>query len=235
MEQFKESRESRFGRTGLAVILIAITLLVLVVYLVVMDEVRDLGEVIHDHGVEIGSVKKQIPAVSRYIILVKEIEQKSGGKLNVLQVTEIAQIILVQSNRYSSVGLTPQLILAVIERESMFDPNAISYAQAYGLMQVTEGIFKIHLAELEYGEFTKDLAMDPIVNIKVGIMEMVRLKKYWLKHGTDSWMVAMTSYFWGIRNTWSLLETKNRASLPSLEYGKSIIELSKGWLERGVQ
>jgi len=81
---------------------------------------------------------------------------------------------------------------------------------------------------------TVDLLMNPVINVKVGIRELVRLRKYWLSEGIDSWYIVFTSYYWGIRTTRLLLTEKGRSILPSLEYGKGVMELQEKWKNKGL-
>lgn len=183
---------------------------------------------------EVSALCKQLPTVTKYIELVKHLSKASEGKLTGYEVTEIARIIMVQCALNQDIGLTPSMILALIERESAFNPDAISNAKAYGLTQVIKPTFELHSYDLGYGEFNKDLALDPIVNVQVGIRHLVYLRKYWLSEGVDSWMITINSYFWGTRLTWELFLEKKRAKLPSLEYGKGILDLAEKWKARGI-
>ena len=171
---------------------------------------------------------RQIPYIVKYSKIVGVLTTVSEGRLSAFVIVEIGKTILIQCEIYSDIGLTPDIILAVMERESGFDPNAISKARAYGLMQVIRSTAELHLAILGYGNmFSKDLILDPIINVEIGIAEIVRLRKLFLTEGIDNWMVVLTAYFWGERNTWELLNSKKRARLPSLEYGSGILDLAK--------
>lgn len=178
--------------------------------------------------------QKQIPYVAKFLKLVRELEEVSKGQMTAFEIVEISKIIIVQCEVHGDIGLTPSIIMAVIERESAFDPDAISRQKAYGLMQLIRPVMQGHLQRLGYGRFTKNLALDPIVNVECGIKELVRLRQYWLEEGINNWLIVSTSYFWGIRNTWELLLEKKRAKLPSLEYGKGILDLAKEWQKRGL-
>lgn len=188
----------------------------------------------YDTEIRLAAAEKQIPGIVKFQELVSVLQEQSKGRLTAFEIIEIAKIIIVECEMNSSIGLTPDKVLAIMQRESNFNPSAVSYAKAYGLMQVIRDTCDIHLPALGYGAFSKDLVMDPIINTQIGIKELIRLRKYWLEEGTDSWIVTMTSYFWGIRNTWALLTTKKRANLPSLEYGKGILDLADGWRGRGI-
>jgi len=187
-----------------------------------------------DQWIEIEATKMQVPGIAKYMMIVKEIDLAAKDKLSAYEITEIAKIIIEQCHLNSDIGLTPALILAIIERESNFDPDVVSYAHAYGLMQIIETTWAIHADEAGYGHFTKEIALDPIVNVQIGVKELIRLRKYWLENEVDSWMITVNSYFWGTTNVWTMLNSKKRGNLPSLEYGKGIIDLAKKWRERGV-
>jgi len=195
---------------------------------------KRLERVLSDHELKILSHDKQIPYIAKYIRLVKGLQAVSKNKLTAFEIVEISRIILIQCQLNQNIGLTPGIVMAVMERESAFDPKAISKARAYGLMQLLQPTIEDHLDKLGYGKFAVDLALNPIVNVECGIKELVRLRKYWLAEDVDSWMIVINSYYWGIRNTWDLLLAKKRAKLPSLEYGKGVLDLAKKWKERGL-
>jgi soluble lytic murein transglycosylase-like protein len=183
---------------------------------------------------QIEAVKKQVPEMAQYMLLVQNLQKASRGKLTAYQVAEISRVIIEQCYANQDIGFTPAIVLGVIERESRFNPKAVSKARAFGLMQVIQLTFEGHLADLGYGRFTKDLALDPIVNVQVGIRELVRLRRYWLAEGVDDWIVAANSYFWGVRLTWALLQNKRRSWLPSLEYGRGVLLLARAWEAKGL-
>ncbi len=74
-------------------------------------------------------------------------------------------LITVTSRRY---GLDPLLVLAMVEAESSFDPNAISVAGAVGLMQVMPSTAAL---------YTADDPFDPTVNLDVGVRYLRALLK----------------------------------------------------------
>jgi len=203
-------------------------------YFGMQEKWKQQSTVDKEQNLEIQATQKQVPGIAKYIQLVKELEDISKGKLTAHEITEVAKIIIIECTINSELGLTPNMIMAIMERESSFNPDAVSYAHAYGLMQVTRTVCEIHLPELGYGDFSKSLVLDPIVNVQLGIRELIRLRKYWIEYDTDSWIVTMTSYFWGIKNTWALLTSKKRSNLPSLEYGKGILDLANKWKEKGL-
>ena len=182
----------------------------------------------------IQSHDQQLPYVAEYTVLVEQLAERAEGRMGAEDVVRVARIIMEQCALNKDIGLTPDKVMAMIERESGFDPAAVSSAKAYGLMQVIQETSLIHLPDLGYNRFRVEIIMDPVTNVEVGIRELVRLRRYWLEEGKDNWTYAIHSFFWGTRNTWALLTTKGRASLPSLEYAVGVLELANGWRERGV-
>lgn len=176
---------------------------------------------------------KQIPNISKFVILVENLSEACEGRLTSREVVDVAEIIYKECAANKDIGLTPDIVLGLIERESNFNPEAVSSAKAYGLMQIVEDTWLIHDVYDDW-DFDPDLATKPEINVRVGIAELVRLRHYWIAQGQDNWIIPLTSYFWGIRNTWSLLNSKKRGLLPSLEYGKGVMDLAVQWREKGV-
>lgn len=68
-------------------------------------------------------------------------------------------------------GLDPDLVLAVIKTESNFDPEAISHAEAYGLMQITEETLKWAIfREGKGAKYSTEDLLDPKINIRYGCL-----------------------------------------------------------------
>ncbi len=68
--------------------------------------------------------------------------------------------------------LDPLLILALIHVESSFDPEAVSYAGATGLMQLRE---RTLLREIERAGLSPADLDDPVANVRAGIRYLRRL------------------------------------------------------------
>lgn len=67
--------------------------------------------------------------------------------------------------------LDPSLVLAVVKAESNFDPKAISHADAYGLMQITEETLKWAIyREGINAEYTVEDLLKPEINIRYGCL-----------------------------------------------------------------
>lgn len=215
---------------------LAIVLLLILCLLqgVKVGSIQAVSEAVAEHELAILAHDRQIPYMAEYLMLVETISEAAKDKLTPIEIVNVAQVITEQCSLNESLGLTSDKILAIIERESGFNPDAVSYADAYGLMQVIQPTFLVHSPVLGYADFREEVALDPVMNVKIGIRELVRLRKYWLSHGVNSWLIVYTSYFWGERNAWDLLSSKKRARLPSLEYGQGITDLATKWRERGV-
>jgi soluble lytic murein transglycosylase len=65
-------------------------------------------------------------------------------------------------------GLDPYLVASLIRQESEFNPSAISYANAYGLMQLEPSVGKSLAREEGMSHFETFQLLDPITNIRLG-------------------------------------------------------------------
>ena len=70
-----------------------------------------------------------------------------------------------ESARYN---LDPYLVLSLMRQESEFNPSAISYANAYGLMQLLPSVGRKMASELGMRDFRTYQLLDPETNIKLG-------------------------------------------------------------------
>ncbi len=195
----------------------------------VISIVKELTGIVYDQEIRIQRTEKQIPNVVRYTAIVRELTDKGRNRLTAFEIVEMAKIILVECQEHSDIGLSPDLIFGLIERESAFNPKAFSSARAYGLTQCLEQTFNYHLPTFGYAVFSEDLAYNPVVNLQVGIAEFVRCRRMW-----GDWEKAATAYFWGDRLTAMLLDSKKRDFLPSLEYGRGVLKLAEQYKARGI-
>ncbi len=65
-------------------------------------------------------------------------------------------------------NLDPYLIASLIRQESEFDPSAISYADAYGLMQLLPSVGRKMAREEGIAHFQTFQLLDPAMNIRLG-------------------------------------------------------------------
>lgn len=89
------------------------------------------------------------------------------------------------SRRYN---LEPELILAIIKQESVFDPQARSWANAYGLMQLMPLTAK-DMAQLAGITLENNIQLfQPDVNIHLGSLYLKQLHRRF--NGNKEWMLA---------------------------------------------
>jgi membrane-bound lytic murein transglycosylase C len=89
-------------------------------------------------------------------------------------------------NRYAAkTGVDPALIFGIIYQESRFNPQAVSQAEAYGMMQLVPrsgGLEAFRKARGEAAQPTKEYLMDPENNIELGATYLgMLLYDYWTK------------------------------------------------------
>jgi soluble lytic murein transglycosylase len=65
-------------------------------------------------------------------------------------------------------GLDPYLVASLIRQESEFDPTVVSYANAYGLMQLLPSVGKSMAREEGIAHFDTYQLLDPATNIRLG-------------------------------------------------------------------
>ena len=113
--------------------------------------------------------------------------------------------------------LSEYFVYAVIECESGFDKNAVSYADARGLMQLTPDTFR-WLQTKKGEELSDDMLFDPETNIKYGCYFYGILMKEYEKEET-----AIAAYHAGMGNVSKWL--KNEEYSPD---GKTLSEIPFG-------
>ncbi len=124
---------------------------------------------------------------------------------------QYADIIREASKRY---GIPEDLIYAIIKTESSFNPYAVSWANAYGLMQVvprTAGRDVFKLVKQRPGEPSPEYLFDPARNIDAGTAYFYILKTRYLKDVRDplSKHYSMISAYNG--GTGNVLKTFHRS------------------------
>jgi soluble lytic murein transglycosylase len=72
-------------------------------------------------------------------------------------------------------GLDPYLVASLIRQESEFNPSAISYANAYGLMQLLPSVGKSMAREEGMTHFETFQLLDPLTNIKLGTLYLRKM------------------------------------------------------------
>jgi soluble lytic murein transglycosylase len=81
--------------------------------------------------------------------------------------------------RYSNAnGLDPYLVASLIRQESEFNPQAVSYANAWGLMQLLPPVGKKLAKEVHIRRFNQEQLINPTINLELGTR--------YFKHMVDS-------------------------------------------------
>ncbi|HIS50695.1 MAG TPA: lytic transglycosylase domain-containing protein [Candidatus Gallacutalibacter pullistercoris] len=105
-------------------------------------------------------------------------------------------------------GLNPALVYGVIRAESGFDPNAVSHANARGLMQMTPQTFEWVQTMIPDSEhLTAEDLFDPEVNIRFGCELLSLLISHY-----DNESTAICAYNAGMGNVTSWLENPEYSS-----------------------
>jgi hypothetical protein len=120
--------------------------------------------------------------------------------------------------------VAPELILAVIQTESVFNPRAVSDAGAIGLMQLVPSSGALDASKLVYGEarlLTREELSRPDKNIELGAAYLrILLRRYFGEHSKDPeklLFLAIASYNCGPRRVKIALGDRNLESLSSTE------------------
>ncbi|WP_162047236.1 membrane-bound lytic murein transglycosylase MltC [Vibrio taketomensis] len=123
---------------------------------------------------------------------------------------QYADIVRRASNKY---GIPEDLIYAIIKTESSFNPYAVSWANAYGLMQVvpkTAGRDVFKLVKNRSGEPTPEYLFNPENNIDTGTAYFYILKNRYLKDVTHPLTLEYTMISAYNGGTGGVLNTFNR-------------------------
>lgn len=150
---------------------------------------------------------------------VKDVDFKKAYYVEISMVAEqfeirsyqYADIVQRASNKY---GIPEDLIYAIIKTESSFNPYAVSWANAYGLMQVvpkTAGRDVFELVKKRAGQPSPEYLFNPENNIDTGTAYFYILKNRYLKDVSNptSLEYSMISAYNG--GTGGVLNTFNRS------------------------
>ncbi|MBS4960872.1 MAG: lytic transglycosylase domain-containing protein [Clostridiales bacterium] len=93
-------------------------------------------------------------------------------------------------------GLEENFVYAVIKAESNFDPNAVSYRGACGLMQIMPTTGEWCAESMGMDSFAEEMLFDPEINIQLGCWYLALL----VDHFDGSLTTAAAAYNAGIGN-----------------------------------
>jgi hypothetical protein len=136
-------------------------------------------------------------------------------------------------------GLPINLIMAVIETESMFNPKAFSSKGAIGLMQLVPETGGRHAMELRGHENrtpTRGDLEDPHLNIQLGctyLAYLINQEFAYVENVDTRRMLGLLAYNWGLSNVHRRLNPPSELSPSRLHYQlASIPQETRGYLRR---
>jgi membrane-bound lytic murein transglycosylase C len=140
----------------------------------------------------------------------------------------------------------PQLILAVIETESLFNPQALSSAGAVGLMQLVPTTGALEASKLVYGEaklLTREELARPDMNIELGAAYLrILLKRHFREYRADPrkrLLVAIAGYNCGPACVKRALEGQDTGGLSHDEFYDLLLRVvpreTQAYLQRVVR
>ena len=205
-----------------------------------IQQSNQLGTIVEelvDVRLQVTAVQAAVRVDQQYLAVIEVLAAKASDSLTPQQIPEIANLVAGLAILYRDDGLTSSLVLAVMERESNFRPDAISRSGAVGIMQIIPETAELHLTAL--GEFwSVELMQQPQMNISVGVMELMRLHRIYMVEGLeakDEWHITLTAYFWGPTNARRLISAKGeKVKVPSLEYAMGVREFQNIIRSQGV-
>jgi len=126
--------------------------------------------------------------------------------------------IFKQADKYHN--LTPELILAVIKKESDFNPRALSPQGAVGLGQIMPSIGSWAAEQLDLEGYSTEKLFDPIINIKITSFYLSKL----LEKYAGNYHRALTAYNMG---SYGMRDYVSRHGTVVSEYSRQILKAKK--------
>ena len=148
-------------------------------------------------------------------------------------IAQFAFKILTTADMYKEDGLTPALLLGLIEVESNFQTKVISESGAYGLMQVMRSTATPYL-RARNREWSDVIMFDPMVNITIGIDVLVDMHRMFLARGMekkDEWTLSLICYN---RGEGSVRDAINRKNPLYLDYAVKVKMAARKWDALGL-
>lgn len=90
-------------------------------------------------------------------------------------------------------GLAPELVLAVVWKESRFQPFCVGRAGEVGLMQITAGAVQDWWAACGGTLPNRAMCFDPGLNVEIGTWYLARAMRTW-KHHRSADILALAEY-----------------------------------------
>ena len=180
-----EKLKKRWKICFLLINLFYLTLIVSVGWLFIQDEKSKEFLALQREELDTLKTKESIYSILRH----------KGVSLN--QGLDIAEVTIRQSRK---LNLKMSLILAVMKKESLFSPYALSSQNAMGLMQVHPITWEEYVDKLNL-KVTAHAAFDPVTNIIVATHILKDLYDYYKKTTNSEgeiWKFVLSAYFAGV-------------------------------------
>ena len=180
-----EKLKKRWKISFLLINLFYLTLIVSMGWLFIQDEKSKELLALQREELDIFKTKESIYSILR----------NKGVSLN--QGLDIAEVTIRQSRK---LNLSMSLILAVMKKESLFSPHALSSQNAMGLMQVHPITWEEYVGKLNL-KVTTHAAFDPVTNIIVATHILKDLYEYYKKTTNSEgeiWKFVLSAYFGGM-------------------------------------
>ena len=160
-----------------------------------------------------------------YLIANKlKVKQVDFKKAYYVEIPMVEEQLEIRSYKYANIvrraskkyGIPEDLIYAIIKTESSFNPYAVSWANAYGLMQVvpkTAGRDVFKLVKKRSGQPTPEYLFNPENNIDAGTAYFYILKNRYLKdvqHPTSLEYSMISAYNGGTGGVLNTFDRKDR-------------------------
>lgn len=224
-------------------LIIAATGLVVGMIYMLDQENQSMSQELADIQLEVKSLRSAVGIEVEYLGVLRSLigklqEYNQFNNYTPEQISDTTLMIVEQAAIYRDAGITPALIMAVMEQESGFDPFAVSSVQAVGLMQVRRAAAQETLERLGY-IYSVELMQDPILNTKVGTEYLVWLHKLFMSEGIESrneFTYTLTAYNWGPTAAFALIAgDRGDNMLPDLKYAARVAQLRGRYEESGLE
>lgn len=184
--------------------LIITTVVLMAAVISLATEDGDKRETIEKLNTQVSQLEKDL---SYYKSLQEKMQQENAFQLfeqKTFQLrfpnfSETIRIVYKKSNEY---GFNPYLVMAMIQVESGFNPNAVSSEGACGLMQVNYSVWKDEL-NIDYGKI-----FDKEYNIDLGL----KILKHYYEKANGNIFVALSYYCSGYNSNCPVYNGKILAS-----------------------
>ena len=141
--------------------------------------------------------------------------------------------VLTVAEQYKDDGITPSLLLALMEVESGFNPRAISSSGAHGLFQVLRSTATPYL-RAKGREWSEAAMFDPNINLQIGTEFLVDLHRMYISKGMEKkneFTFSLAAYN---RGEGSLQTSINEKDKIYLTYVVTIKQAEKKWSALGI-